>query len=196
MNKIVKMKDIEVEYTRIVRMYADNYKINVTSMGGTQGEMAKVDFNGGDVAFRVVIDRDHTSYAKYNEVETIVIAVYRFNNRRNNSTLWYKDGTVIYERKFYRLDKYGRDDAWTEDFNFVVEQLNKGWNRVCSADVTYRTITNPKTIKVIIKMIKKTKGYKSITVKDIDKVYTEPGKYYRVYFKDRAKDPWNYYVGR
>jgi hypothetical protein len=197
MNKIVKMKDIEAEYTRIVKLYADNYKINVSTMSGTQGEMAKIDFTGADgIVYRVTIDNDRTSYDRYCETDTVVIAIYRFNNRRRSSTLWYKDGQIIYERKFFRIDRYGRDDVWTEDYNYAVNEINKGWSRVENKEPTYRTITNHNTINVIVKMIKKTKGYKSITAKNIERVYTEPGKFYRVYFKDRTKEPWTYYVGR
>ena len=195
MRNIVKKIDIDKEYTRIIRLYADNYRIDTTAMGGTQGEVAKMDFAGADgTVFRVMMDRGYEKTDRYNDTDTISIRIYKFNNRNRRETLWNEDGQIIYERIWYNVDRYRRDDAWTENFNEAVNCINKGWNRPTNADVVYRQIDSPKMIKIIVKMIKNTKGYKTIKADDISKVYTENGKYYRVYFKNNVKPAWTKYM--
>ncbi len=188
--KLFGENEISAIYTGIVQCYFDiGYKLAVGNFGGgSQGEIAKIDLTNDNnkTVFRVWVMKGYAS-----DYETLSIIVKKYKNVYNNSTLWYSEGETLSERKFYSICYYprrNRKEVYVEsieDYNLVHAksyeravaryERQSEWRKL---DISVKTVWN---------VVKKQKGYKSVSIKDITLVERRINKgYYRVEVKNRG----------
>jgi len=101
-----------MQYTALVQMYLSNgYMVNVPSMSGTQGEVAKVDLkpmNGGSEVIRVIMDRESRRIGDCKYAQCYFIRVLRFakGGRDRYDTLWNNKGEVLMETATFEYGTY------------------------------------------------------------------------------------------
>lgn len=101
-------QDINTEFTKRVQdMICHGLKINAGTMGGSQGEIAHIDFAGGTLVWRVLMER-FVGYS-LNASDGIRVAVGRCEDRDvqpgalYTATIWNKNLEIEYCREFYRV---------------------------------------------------------------------------------------------
>ena len=97
------IKDIELIYTKHITEYlSKGYRINVSTMNGTQGELASVDLTNDIEVIRIML----VSGYRY-DYKSLSIVIGRNTNRLHNKlhdTIWNNDLEIIYKKKFTAFD--------------------------------------------------------------------------------------------
>ena len=170
---IIKMEDINKTYTEIIGEYiSKGYWIYTKTMGGTQGEIAKIDLTNGKHILRIWIndsrdrnvgDRDDWLY-----VDLIEIIVEEFDDFRDR-TLWNKKGKILNTITFYRIGS--RNRVYVDDLDICKKCIMMNINRRKARGYSYsnwkKINYNPDTI---IKIVKSKRGFKSCKKSDIKMV--------------------------
>lgn len=142
---------------------------------GSQGEEGKVCLTN-DEGKTVYIFWIHKEYEKISDeylgrVDTMYITCKKYSNVHKNRTLWFSDGELFFEKKWFQIDT--KKERYVENF-----QDWKTINNIhCDRQSLQYRIFNCNSIKlpeninaVALKIIKNRKGYKSVTLKDIKNV--------------------------
>ncbi len=127
------MKSTEINAifsAKVAEFLANGYQINTNTMGGSQGEIAKVDFRKGTELIRVMLDRK-TIFKDHFSCDGIILTVgrcidpYAINAKGfSDITIWNSHLEVIEERTFYRMgDRYLND--WYLEETEAEEALKK-----------------------------------------------------------------------
>ena len=103
----MKFNEINRRFSNIVAEYLTNgYSINSATMGGSQGEIAKVDVTNGTEILRILVD-NFPNWDENTEGVTIIVGRctddVRPNSSRSWGTIWNTNLEVIYTEKFYKL---------------------------------------------------------------------------------------------
>ena len=185
-------KDLDTMFSNKVAEYlAKGYHINTATMGGSQGEIAKVDLRKGDEILRIYLDNCRENFTDY-----VVLIVGRCVDRLHNNgydswdTIWNNRLEIIEEQKFYVLSRYGNSVGYYGT-KADIEAINK--KRL--ARLTMRSDANAaekveleKCKKVALSIMKKVPGNKTIKedqIHKVEKMYNKSlGPIYYIYAKD------------
>jgi hypothetical protein len=115
----MKSTDINAIFSaKVAEFLANGYQINTNTMGGSQGEVAKVDFRKGDELIRVLLDRK-TIFNEHFTCDGIVLIVgrctdpYAVNAQGfRDATIWNSHLEVIEERTFCKMGMRWNDSDW------------------------------------------------------------------------------------
>ncbi len=171
--KLFGTADISLMFTTIIQDYLNlgfifNYAENAR---GTQGEDIRADLtkDGGKTVYRVYVNKRY-------EIghHCVYIIVEKFTNCDNSSTLWQGKGEKISEKKLWCIN----DKRWSnvyveskEDFEAIKEVQRERCNKNYELERCKTSTTLPATAnKIGLILIRKIKGYKGTTLKQITKV--------------------------
>lgn len=115
----MKSTDINAIFSaKVAEFLTNGYQINTNTMGGSQGEVAKVDFRKGDELIRVLLDRK-TIFNEHFTCDGIVLIVgrctdpYAVNAQGfRDATIWNKHLEIIEERTFCKMGMRWNDSDW------------------------------------------------------------------------------------
>jgi len=115
----MKSTDINAIFSaKVAEFLANGYQINTNTMGGSQGEVAKVDFRKGDELIRVLLDRK-TIFNDHFTCDGIVLIVgrctdpYAVNAQGfRDATIWNSHLEIIEERTFCKMGMRWNDSDW------------------------------------------------------------------------------------
>ena len=115
----MKSTDINAIFSaKVAEFLANGYQINTNTMGGSQGEVAKVDFRKGDELIRVLLDRK-TIFNEHFTCDGIVLIVgrctdpYAVNAQGfRDATIWNSHLEIIEERTFCKMGMRWNDSDW------------------------------------------------------------------------------------
>lgn len=192
-------KEIEAIFTQKVSEFIQNgYTLNLSTMGGSQGEIGKVDMRKGNEIIRIMLHSDST-YCKRGNCkyfcEFVALTVGRNTDEQRSSrpfdgfsnTIWNKNLEIIEQRKFFKVD--GDADYFTEDENeyeaMKVKQMQRYRNRKSSEVVS--ELPKEKAAAVVLGWIRKQPRCKSVKLGEIEKVvrkvsYSMFNDSYKVHF--------------
>ena len=131
----MKTTDINAIFSaKVAEFLANGYQINTNTMGGSQGEISKIDFRKGDELIRVLLERK-TIFTDHFSHDGIVLIVGRCNDESalnargfRDAIIWNSHLEIIEERLFYKMGEiYGETD-WYLEGKEAEEALKK--NRV------------------------------------------------------------------
>ena len=169
-NGIVTIKQIEQFFTREVMNYSALYTINSSTMGGSQGEICKVDFkdNEGNV-YRLMLNRYHGRIPEYGYMSGITFTVAKYKNGATQDILWNDRGIIIKTCTWYNIDSYRIPNVFTDSLEVFDRirkiRIDRRYNKEILGN--FRIIKNPALFNTIIPIINKTRGFKSKKAKDI-----------------------------
>lgn len=181
----MKFAEINKRYTEVVAEYiAKGYTINTSTMGGHQGEIAKIDLTDGTDIIRIEIN-DFTERRKsyFDSAEGIEIIVgkntdkVKPNSNDTWSTIWSSHLEIIYQERFYQIGSrhrsvfYGSKEEEERAYRKRIERYSSNGGRI---DLTEKYLELGK------KYIKRTLGKQKVSTADI-KVYMSNGNYYVSY---------------
>ena len=174
------MKHTEIEAimtAKVNEFITKGYTINATTMSGSQGEIAKIDFRKGDEVYRVLLEQT----TEYNDHGTRDVAILTVGRSTENvirddrpfdsmdPTFWNNRMEIIEQRKFYQVDR--RSDYYIEDVEEYDEMVQKRYERYRNHDDYRPRKELPEAARMIAKQfIKRTTGKARVNSKEI-KVY-------------------------
>ena len=180
--------DINRAYTAIVAHYiAIGYTIEPRSMGGSQGEFAKIDLIKDDDYIRILLDREDKYSAKFYYVKKIIIG--RVPENERTRTIWNDNLEVIDSISFYALRRdYDNNYTYTDDEDYIYEAEGKAEERSKTHCHTVDTrITDERTLNALLKLIKTYPGFKRAQLSDITKANrSTDGKSFIVVSKNKT----------
>lgn len=157
----MKRNELDNIFTAKVNEYlANGYMINTNTMGGSQGEIAHIDFRKGDEIIRILME------TKYNwrEGDTIHIIVGRSTDtvyfERDHETVWNNHLEIIEDLAFLKVS-----DNWftsTEENEAINELRHERWTLQHIADTRQLTPT-----AAFICSLKNRKGFSNATKNNI-----------------------------
>ena len=192
--RVVLRADIDRAFTEVIGKYIANGYITYTAtMGGSQGEIGRIDVtnDGGKTVYRIRMDKDYNAKLnaddKYGYYKAIVVEVRKYVNGVdfNHTTIWNDKGTVVENYVWYEV----RDDkVFTTDKEFVREvgaKRTARWRRFEErVDGVDRIFTNATITDKLMTYINNTKGFKAVRRRDIKDVWRRGNRYY-IDFKNR-----------
>ena len=162
----MKYASINKRYTEIVNEYLlKGYVVNTNSMGGHQGEIAKIDLTDGKEIIRIYIDGFYEDY-----LEGVEIIVGRCtdkvtpNSHRDYSTFWSSHLEILKTERFYEIGN-GSDYYVTKE---EAERANKirreRWrSQYRSSEYT----PSEKAMEIAKRIVRNKFGYKRINAADV-----------------------------
>ena len=188
-------KDIEKIYTDTIMEYVNKgYRINSSTMNGSQGEIAKVDlYNGKD--FRRVYMNHGNEYVNVNEYRhmdldyiSIIVGISTDKVSDNgHEIVWNEHLNVLSERRYYRIGKSWRSNYFGAKEEAIAARV-KYYDRIKNYSDYSTIVFSDEAKKIILPYMKKQRKCSSITVKQIDKVYKEIRK------NRNGKEEVGYYI--
>ena len=177
----MRYENINAEYTEEVSKFIQNgWTINTTTMSGSQGEVAKVDFTDGKRIARVALEKKYDSemcvdyYAITTSVTNDDCKV--VPNKMYSNTIWDKDMTEVSVQRFYRASVMYNVD-WFVSHEEALENNEKWTERQCQKfhAMQDKDIT-PKAAGIVLGYVRRQKGCKTAKKNDI-KVSKSSGHY-------------------
>ena len=173
----MKFAEINKMFTEIVNEYiSKGYYINTGSMGGSQGEVAKVHLTDGKELICVYIDYTCNKKVIYAEnthfLKAIEIVVGRSNavdvidERTPFATVWFHELEIIKTKIFYSVGS--RNEIYTTDVSEAIVCEEKRYNRGMRRSRRSNILFNSAEAREIAKRyIKRKAGYKRVSVDEI-----------------------------
>ena len=167
-------KNINERFSEIVSGYLSNgYNINTGTMGGSQGEISKVDVTNGKEILRVLIRR----VGSLGEPDGVKIIVGRCRDKvranRDDSfdIIWNDHMEILHAEAYYALSDYPHNAFGTMDEAKSCQKLRRERSR--NADGWVTRIELPTAAKKIALSYIQRKHYSSYKLKDIESVCKE-----------------------
>ena len=168
--KILKLTDIEKEFTDIVNAKINNgYHFHFYR--GSQGEEFKVILTKDDKEFHMIYVM--TNHCYQNGVSKDIIEIIEEVFRGNRSTFWLGKGEEVFRRTYYDINRYQEDEFYVETEeeyieirNIQKERRNVRWGLEDIAEYVPVKLTK-NSVKVALKLVQKQKGFKSVSAKCI-----------------------------
>lgn len=194
--KLYGKKELSQVFTNIVQSYLDSgFMIWMSGCSGSQGEIMKVDLSNdnGKTVYRVWMKDDRLygddiekKFHSY-DVDVMKIFVKKYDIEYTCQTLWMKEGEEVECYTYYKIDDYKDiyvfdecdyvDLIWIHNERQRVRwELRKDW-------VSISGIPS----KILLSVVRKQKGYKSVTAKDIQSVERRINKgFYKINIANRS----------
>lgn len=180
----MKHTEIEAIFTaKVAEFISNGYTINATTMAGSQGEIAKIDFRKGNEIIRVMLATD-TEWTDNGTRDMVKFTVGRSTENLANDnrpfdtmgiTFWNNRMEIIEERRFYRIDN--RANFYTEDVVEYDEMRRKQYQRYRNRDDRRGRKELPEAARKIVKsLIKRKTGKSRVSSKEIKVIKMEATK--------------------
>lgn len=194
-------KDIENIYTDIVREYLDNgYRIYYSTMGGSQGEIAKIDLTNDKEVIRILLESKNECYRdnpvhKHIDLNYFTIIVGRNTDKLIGDTffdtIWNGHLELISELRIYKIGR--KNNSFFGTKQEAIDAMCKYYERLKFKSFDWADerieINSDEAKRIVLPFVKRQYKCKSATVKDIEKIekiITKGNKvYYLVYVKGK-----------
>ena len=167
-------KSIEEEFTSLVSSYLKyGYTINTSTMGGTQGEKAKVDLTNGEHIVRIFLEQRYKGFSN-----TMVIEIRSYPGEERTRILWNNQGDLIRKFEYFEISRgvYTNDE---DEYNSIHSKKQERLEN--------KFVSRSRKIKFdadkALNIIKNKDGFKSIKKKNIVSVVRYSSKddnYYEI----------------
>lgn len=177
----MRYKNINAEYTEEVSKFIQNgWTINTTTMSGSQGEVAKVDFTDGKRIARVALEKkcDSEMCVDYYAITASVTNddCNVVPNKMRSNTLWNRDLVEVSVQRFYRASIMS-DVDWFVSREEALENNGKWRDRQLQKLHAMRDKDIPlKAAGIVLGYVRRQKGCKTAKKSDI-KVRKSSGHY-------------------
>ena len=165
-------KDVEQMYTDTIKDYMKKgYRVYYSTMGGHQGEVAKIDLTNDKEVIRILLDKK-TEIFNHMILEYLAIIVGRNTDKLlENSfsdTIWNEHLELISEVRFYKIGRNNNHFFGTKQE--AIDAINKNWERYDYKNYssTKEIIFSDKAKEIVLPFMKRQRKCKSITVKQIE----------------------------
>ena len=183
----MKSTEINAIYAAKVAEYLNaGYQINTSTMNGSQGEIAKIDFRKGDEVIRVLLQQETIWGDSYRTAEAIVMTVGRCDdewviNARGfgrDAIIWNERLDAIEKRVFFRIGSR-RDADWFLEGAEGEAAVEKHYNRlhakydlkrIDEARISPKDITSDEIRKILIPAVRRHLGKPNMKMNRIAKV--------------------------
>lgn len=193
-------KQIESIFTAKVSEYiTKGYTISTTTMSGSQGEVAKVDFRKGNEIIRILL----TNETEWDEIGRTSIIVGRNTEplRKSSpfdtmcSTIWNNRLEVIEQRDFYSVDS--SSNYFTEDISEIKAQHDKQLRREKDArEQSKKEITSETAKEIVLRYIKRQPKCATKKLKDIKAIRRyNASKYDKMHYTIELTNGKSYRIG-
>lgn len=203
--KLVTRNDISnIVSQKVAEMLAQGF--NLYFYSGSQGEEGKVCLtnDGGKTVYIFWVHKEYEKCESLSEnlwdrSEVMYITGKKYSNVYHGKTLWFNEGELFFEQKWFKLDS--KEERYVENLNDwrILDDIHSD-RRHLHYEMSDRcgTVKLPaKLHKVALKVIKNKKGYKSVSLKDIDHVARKIGYGYIFCFtKDSKKVNFSMSLGK
>ena len=173
-------KDIEKVYTDTIKDYLNKgYRIYYSTMGGSQGEIAKIDLTNDNEVIRILLDsktehyREHPIH-KYMDLDYFTIIVGRNTDKLCGDSfsdiIWNEHLELISEIRFYKIGR--KNNSFFGTKQEAIDAMCKYYERFDFRDLYSRDeiIFSDKAKEIILPWVKRQRKCKSVNVKQIDEV--------------------------
>ena len=194
--KLYGKKELSQAFTNIVQSYLNSgFMIWMSGCSGSQGEEMKIDLSNdnGKTVYRVWMNDDHLygddvekKFHSY-DVNVMKIFVKKYDIEYKCHTLWMNEGEEVECYTYYKIDDhkdvYVFDECDYADLIWIHNErqrvrweLKKDWKSVHGIPS-----------KILLNIVRKQKGYKSVAAKDIQSVERRINKgYYKINITNRS----------
>ncbi len=163
--------DINKRFSEIVAEYLNKgYTFNTATMGGSQGEVAKVDITDGVDIIRISIE-SFSNWSEDMEGLEIVIGkdmkgeVEPNESNRHYSTIWGNNLEIISTERFYRISHHKEFFGSEDDAKNASEVRRNRWKYQRSSKQGY--ILSEKALKIAKRIVRTKLGYSRIKSSDV-----------------------------
>lgn len=166
-------KEIDVLFTnKMVEYINKGYSIHSNTMGGSQGEQAKVDLSKDNDVIRILL---HTKYSGLSCTKLVITIGRNTNKLHNTSTdiIWNNDLEILEEIEFIKLSEnyYVTPEEYPSIREKQKNRLHHKTNYSCKN-------FSDEAKKIVLSFIQRQPKCKSIKLKDIERVYRVVDKHY------------------
>lgn len=189
----MKFHEINVKFSEKVAEYlSKGYIINTQSMGGSQGEIGKVDLVRGNQLIRIWLDQETSYYTRPGQFtgNMIVLRVSEWKYPAGNamyfdSTVWMSDLNHIETHLFYQIND--RNKWYIEDLDEAIRCQGISHERYYARNYNSNDFVTTDAMKEIgAKYLKRVAGYKRVRKNEI-KMMKNGNKYNLMYMGNNYK---------
>lgn len=167
----MKYADINKRFSEIVTEYLNKgYTFNTATMGGSQGEVAKVDLTDGTDIIRISIE----SFSNWQEnIEGLEIIIGRDTkgqvipngSNRYYNTIWGNDLEIIRTERFYRINHHAEFFGTEDDAKKASEVRKNRWRYQTGTSKGYQP--SAKALEIAKRIVRTKLGYSRIKSSDV-----------------------------
>lgn len=192
-------KDIENVYTDTIKDYLNRgYRIYYSTMGGSQGEIAKIDLTNDKEVIRILLKsklenyREHPIH-KYMTLDYLTIIVGRNTDKLSGNSfsdiIWNEHLELISEIRFYKIGR--RNNSFFGTKQEAIDAMCKYYERLKFKSFDWAEerveLNSDETKRIVLPFVKRQYKCKSATVKDIEKIEKVIPKNGKVYYMVQVK---------
>lgn len=177
----MKFIDINKRFSEIVSSFLTaGYQFNTATMGGSQGEVAKVDLTNGTEIIRIVLESFFTYDGVCLDGYRIITGVSTDNlipNSSNDQTFWTSHMSVRECEEYYKLYSISYNDivfGTKDDAIAIAKKKNERWARQSSSEECFKP--SEKVIELAKQIIRNKFGYRRICTDEI-RITKSSGQY-------------------
>ena len=191
---IIDKNEIGMKFTELVNSYINKgLTFDMNHNHGTQGELASVVLTDGIYCWKIyIISESKFLNDFWSRYSTFEIKVKKYE--KSERTLWLSEGEEIYTKIYYQLlNSENKFIADLDEFNAYVKMHDDRRDmhrKVSCLRQDAMRIMPTTTHKIAVKMLKKVRGYKSVSVNEIKSVQKDVvsnSVMYTVYFNENSK---------
>lgn len=184
-------KDVEQMYTDTIKDYMEKgYRIYYSTMGGHQGEVAKIDLTNDKEVIRILLD-NKTEIFNHMILEYLTIIVGRNTDKlwgdSFSDIIWNEHLELISEIRFYKIGRNNNHFFGTKQEAIDAHIKNNQRFDYSKYYDRKEIIFSDKAKMIVFPFIKRQRKCKSITLKQIDEVK-------KVIYYNRDNVKVHYYV--
>ncbi len=178
----MKFEIINRKFTETVAQWmAKGYMINTATMGGSQGEIGKVDLTDGKEIIRVLLDNFSRPCEKigehYYELRGAEIITGRVtdkvipNSPDTWSHIWNQNLEILKSEKFYEIGRaYNSDDKWYGTMEEAIAQQDKANARYSIRHIQEDHEVNEAAKEIVLPFIRRQPKCKSVRASEIESI--------------------------
>lgn len=184
-------KDVEQIYTDTIKDYMEKgYRVYYSTMGGHQGEIAKIDLTNDKEVIRILLD-NRTEIFNHMILEYLTIIVGRNTDKLwgdfFSDIIWNEHLELISEIRFYKIGRKNNHFFGTKQeaiYAYIKNNQRFDYSKYYDRK---EVIFSDKAKEIILPWVKRQKKCKSVNVKQIDEVK-------KVIYYNRKNIEVHYYV--
>lgn len=188
----MKFEAINKRFTEVAAEWlAKGYYINTATMGGSQGELGRLDLTNGTEIIRIFVghftERDQHFYEGVELVAGRVPSRVEPNRDRDDSTIWNNELEVITRERFYLVGET-RYDRWYGTKEEACRAIEISYARYRARSNCSSWMLGAKAGKIVLNRVRKQRGCsraKASEIKVEKRVY-ESRVHYIAHYGDKA----------
>ena len=185
--KLLMRNDIStIVSQKVAEMLGQGFNLYFNS--GSQGEEGKVCLtnDNGKTVYVFWIHKEYESLSenRWDRSNVMYITGKKYSNVYQGKTLWFNEGELFFEQKWFQIES--QDERYVEDvedWRIIYKIRSDRRHLHYEMEENYNVVKLPvKMNKIALKVIKNKKGYKSVSLKDINYITRRIGSHYTFYF--------------